>query len=407
MATRKFRKFSEGGEAADKEAGLKASKDEKVGFLERLRMGNIDDEGSEAYRRFGAGRGKAERAKNVEVKSEAPSVNRSAYNSSKNDDKPSKDDDKPSKEMLARGAKAGETQDSGDASVAEKYQGPRTTPIAKESDRAPTKAAAKPAAKPAAKAEPAVSVKAEKSYTRSKGATAEERASATPAPKNFNYSNEGRSSPTVKSSGSASRSAKSLVDQIPLDAPRTPVTGEKIDSTELSRNIGNALNATPGIQAVGRLKSAGQAAQKAGSRALSTAVDDGVTYLGKSGRRQVGGFDEVGSSGARQLANNPTRQLPAPPKQLSGPSKRDLVSRDRAARQAKRRSEMGEENASRYGLDTKSSDYADRAKSIRDNLGGDDFTLGMKRGGKVKSNSSKPVAKGWGMARGARAAKMR
>jgi hypothetical protein len=400
MATRKFRKFSEGGEAADKEAGLKASKDEKVGFFERLRMGNIDQEGSEAYNRFGAGRAKAERAKNVDVEDrKATPVNRGMSKA--------QDDDKPSKEMLARGAKAGETQASGDASVAEKYQGPRTTPIAKESDRAPTKAAAKPAAKPTAKAEPAVSVKAEKSYTRSKGATAEERASATPAPKNSNYSNEGRSSPTVKSSGSASRSAKSLVDQIPLDAPRTPVTGEKIDSTELGRNIGNALNVTPGIQAVGRLKSAGQAAQKAGSRALSTSVDDGVTFLGRSGGRQVGGFDEVGSSGARQLANNPTRQLPAPPKQLSGPSKRDLVSRDRAARQAKRRSEMGEDNASRYGLDTKSSDYADRAKSIRDNLGGDDFTLGMRRGGKVKSSTSKPAAKGWGMARGARAAKMR
>jgi hypothetical protein len=191
-----------------------------------------------------------------------------------------------------------------------------------------------------------------------------------------------------------------------LDAPRTPVKGEKVDSTELGRNINNALNATPGVQVVGRLKSAGQAAQKAGSRALSTA-DDGVTYLGKSGRRQVGGFDEVGSSGARQLANNPTRQLPAPPKGLTGPSKSELVSRDRAARQAKRRSEMGEENASRYGLDPKSSDYAERAKSIRDSIGGDDFSLGMKRGGKVKSSPSKPSAKGWGMARGARAAKMR
>ena len=63
MATKKRRRFAEGGisEAADKESGLKASQGEKVGFFERLRMGNIDDEGSEAYRRFGAGRGKAER----------------------------------------------------------------------------------------------------------------------------------------------------------------------------------------------------------------------------------------------------------------------------------------------------------------------------------------------------------
>jgi hypothetical protein len=60
MATKKIKRFQEGG-VSDKDRGLEASKDEKVGFFERLRMGNIDDEGSEAYRRFGAGRGKAER----------------------------------------------------------------------------------------------------------------------------------------------------------------------------------------------------------------------------------------------------------------------------------------------------------------------------------------------------------
>lgn len=47
----------------DKAAGLKASEGEKVGFFERLRMGNIDDPNSEAYRRFGAGRGADERIK--------------------------------------------------------------------------------------------------------------------------------------------------------------------------------------------------------------------------------------------------------------------------------------------------------------------------------------------------------
>lgn len=48
----------------DKARGLKASEDDaKVGFFERLRMGNIDDPNSEAYRRFGAGRGEDERWK--------------------------------------------------------------------------------------------------------------------------------------------------------------------------------------------------------------------------------------------------------------------------------------------------------------------------------------------------------
>jgi len=57
----KFKRYDEGGEVADKEAGLKASKDEDVGFFKRLRMGNIDDPTSEAYKRFGAGRGRSER----------------------------------------------------------------------------------------------------------------------------------------------------------------------------------------------------------------------------------------------------------------------------------------------------------------------------------------------------------
>jgi hypothetical protein len=224
-------------------------------------------------------------------------------------------------------------------------------------------------------------------------------AKAKPKAGTSDSSNEGRGQ---------SGKGKSNVDQIPLDAPRTPVKGEKADSTELGRNIGNAMNALPGIQAVGRIPGAAKAAQKAaGSRAVSTAVDDGVTFLGKSGRRQVGGFDEVGSSGARQLVNNPTKRLEAPPKQIGGPSKAELVAKNRAARQAARKEAMDEENATRHGLDRSADDFAEKAADVRKNLGGDDFSLGMKRGGKVKSSPSKPAAKGWGMARGARGAKMR
>lgn len=61
MKTKRY--ADEGLVAEDKKRGLEASKDEKVGFFERLRMGNIDDPKSEAYKRFGAGRGAAERAK--------------------------------------------------------------------------------------------------------------------------------------------------------------------------------------------------------------------------------------------------------------------------------------------------------------------------------------------------------
>lgn len=43
-----------------KQRGLEASKGENVGFFERLRMGSIDQSGSEAYNRFGAGRAYAD-----------------------------------------------------------------------------------------------------------------------------------------------------------------------------------------------------------------------------------------------------------------------------------------------------------------------------------------------------------
>lgn len=58
------RRFNEGGstEEADKAEGLRLSADDKVGFFERFRMGNIDDPESEAYKRFGAGRARAARA---------------------------------------------------------------------------------------------------------------------------------------------------------------------------------------------------------------------------------------------------------------------------------------------------------------------------------------------------------
>lgn len=60
---KKTKRFQDGGSAEDKRRGLAASKGESVGFFERLRMGNIDDPKSEAYKRFGAGRGQAETAK--------------------------------------------------------------------------------------------------------------------------------------------------------------------------------------------------------------------------------------------------------------------------------------------------------------------------------------------------------
>jgi hypothetical protein len=76
MATKKpmkkFKRFDEGGpvdEATAKQRGIDASnKEAPMGFFERLRAGNIDDPSSEAYKKFGAGRGRATPAPMAENK---------------------------------------------------------------------------------------------------------------------------------------------------------------------------------------------------------------------------------------------------------------------------------------------------------------------------------------------------
>jgi hypothetical protein len=81
MATKKpmkkFKRYDEGGsveEAMAKKRGLDISnKEAPVGFFERLRAGNIDEPGSEAYNRFGAGRGR-DRGESVSVNQPMPAA---------------------------------------------------------------------------------------------------------------------------------------------------------------------------------------------------------------------------------------------------------------------------------------------------------------------------------------------
>lgn len=87
MATKKpmkkFKRYEGGGEvmgemdpmeAAAKKRGLEMSnKEAPVGFFERIRMGNIDQPGTEAYNRFGAGRGR-DRGEAVSVNQPMPAA---------------------------------------------------------------------------------------------------------------------------------------------------------------------------------------------------------------------------------------------------------------------------------------------------------------------------------------------
>ena len=318
MATRKPKRFEQGGitEAEDKARGLKASKDDKVGFFERLRMGNIDDEGSEAYRRFGAGRGKAERLPPAEdrVATTQPAASKPETESTPNS-------------LLAAGAAEGARKDTGDANVAEMYSGPRTKPIESSSSAKvkPAPAKSTPAkVKPApAKSTRATSAPKKSSdypmtgaqpitqtYDRTGGPTAEELSNYQAKTKNANYSNETRGREMTKK-----QQAEYELDSIRPTAEQTQ-KGLETAATMMGGAGLKSLSA-----AAKKLAGSGKKAAPS-SRELANVTDE-VTYLGKSGRRQVGGFDEVGRNSAKRITDNPTRQLPAPPKQLGGPKAPD------------------------------------------------------------------------------------
>lgn len=121
---KRVRRFQEGGEAALKAEGLAASnKDAPLGFFESLRrfgQGNIDQEGSEAYNRYGAGRGRMERAAASEFPSNAGNgaTTRALAPVSANADAVKIADAQGAREMdeemYQRGRRAGEVVDSAD-----------------------------------------------------------------------------------------------------------------------------------------------------------------------------------------------------------------------------------------------------------------------------------------------------
>ena len=55
---------------------------------------------------------------------------------------------------------------------------------------------------------------------------------------------------------------------------------------------------------------------------------------------------------------------------------------------------MTSENAANYGLNPEAPGYSASAGALRDKLGGADFSLGMKKGGKVKRMASGGMASG-------------
>jgi hypothetical protein len=239
MATKKIKRFQEGG-MSDKDRGLEASRDEKVGFFERLRMGNIDDPNSEAYRRFGAGRGKAERTP-VETMTATP-VTRPTAAAPEMDAMEAANAREPI--SVPAGPKVDQPRPGGKPRV--NAQTDKTSAPAKSSPKTQEQTYRRTSGDTGER-EPA--------YTRKGGATAEDRAMATPAmPK----------TPT----------RRGTVEDIPLDEPRKPVTGKKVEGTEFGRNVANTISALgpgklAGIGAIGMEMRGAKGAQEAFNKAAT------------------------------------------------------------------------------------------------------------------------------------------
>jgi len=200
-----------------------------------------------------------------------------------------------------------------------------------------------------------------------KSSSSKPKAPANPATKSAK--SEAAEKPTEKPAEKASTPSRKLsrdemISSIPTDK-NTVEGGERVSGNEFTRNVGNTMNALAGVTGAG-----------AANPAIRSAMNAGLY-----GRRS----NQATQAGREAIANNPTRQLP-------GPSKADLMARDRASRAAERQTEMLRENARRSGLDPDNIN-ADVANAIRQNMGGKDFSLGMKRGGAVKKMAKGGVTK--------------
>jgi hypothetical protein len=154
-----------------------------------------------------------------------------------------------------------------------------------------------------------------------------------------------------------------------------------------------ASNKTDAMRNASRAQQAGINRQKAMAANPEAQAAERVypeeLLVGGPGVKVVGAAAKnLANRGGKEVVEYSTPRLAAPAKQLTGPSKTDLMARDRAAREAARQEQMLKENAANYGLNPGAPGYDAAASSLRRNIGGDDFTI-MKKGGAVKMTASR------------------
>lgn len=233
------------------------------------------------------------------------------------------------------------------------------------------------------------------------------------------YSNEGRNKPPVTSSVKTATPApapKAVSDDMdedygnegrrtvsPTYMTKTPGGGDKRTEGKAPmpslRAVERKVAARQASKATDAMRNASRANVAAANKMKRMAANPEAQavesvypeeyVVGGPGLKAVGAAAKnLANRGSQKLAEYSTPLLNAPAKQLTGPSKADLVARDRAARAAAREESMRAENAANYGLNPEAPGYGASASALRDKLGGADFSLGMKRGGAVKRMAS-------------------
>jgi hypothetical protein len=379
---KRVRRFQEGGEAALKAEGLAASnKDAPLGFFESLRrlgQGNIDQEGSEAYNRYGAGRGRMERDAASEAAANRMVDDMNAKRSAKglasfNQTMESVDaeagDSARMAEMMQRGVTAGKVLDGAD-----RYRD--YTPIAKPAAAAQNAALLAKKATPAASRPAAASSSANatddlRKYSRRAAVDARAKTPA-PAP----AAAPAAAAPAARPTSSASAPAASRNDA------STTTTQSASESNGSKFDASDALGAGLAVASIIPIVRGGRTLYQAGKKIYQTykAAKDAIKNRPKLDRPGT----VSGEGFVMRDVKDPSAVAKAPQKALPAPRKGDVT--DVTAKTAK---QMAETNLRERGNKFLFADDAmKRGGAVKK----------MAHGGSVKSSVSAASKRGDGIA---------
>jgi hypothetical protein len=231
--------------------------------------------------------------------------------------------------------------------------------------------------------------------------------SAAPAPtpasaKDEDYGNEGRrtatasSTPTymTKTPGGDTKRTEGNAPMPSLRAVEARIASNQTDAMRnasranvAAANRMKAMAANPEAQAAERMYPESMLVGGPGIKTVGAAAKALANRGAGAVERSVApSIKEIGMTQRGTAAETAAPRLGGPTPQLTGPSKAELLARDRAARASARQEDMLRENARRSGLDPDNINPA-VANKVRQNMGGDDFSL-YKKGGKVKKMAS-------------------